>query len=84
MQPWKLLVAALGEANWVLERPFGCGLQISSAAEFFEFRVCWEEFSPLWNMGQVLPCPSLCLMGCPEGVPDVFGMDVEIPTPECP
>jgi len=31
---WKVLVASVGEANRVLEHPFGFGLQISSAADF--------------------------------------------------
>lgn len=57
----------------MLEHPFGFGLQISSAAEFFGVQgLLGGVFSLI-----ISPCPSLCLMGCLERIPDVFGMDVE-------
>lgn len=73
VQPEKLLVAALGEAGWCWDIRLGLGCRSALGGSGFVGR----DFLSLWEMGQAFPCPGLCLMGCLEGVPDVFGKDVE-------
>lgn len=61
--------AALGEADWIR-----LGLDCRSA--LWSFGVVGRDFLSHYGTRDRFYLAPVCLMGCPEGVPDVFGKDV--------